>query len=261
MQKQSALKLARFSKLKAGRGSLTNVKTLLLTRPQAQSRALAHKIDTEFPDKATCLISPLLSIIPIGDLPDLSEFQALLFTSVNGVQAFAALDTAFTARCYCVGSRTAEAAQNAGFNAISANGTGAELISLVAKDLKPAVGPILHIRGEHTAGDVAENLALLDFTVEQAVLYRQHACDLSAAAQHALANGEVRGLPLYSPLTARNLAEILQKNPGWPCDGLTVLCISQNVAAEVQNLALGHVEVSATPDGAGMLSLIGRFLR
>ena len=240
---------------------MTNVKTLLLTRPQAQSRALAHKIDTEFPDKATCLISPLLSITPAGDLPDLSEFQALLFTSVNGVQAFAALDTAFTARCYCVGSRTAEVAQNAGLKAISANGAAAELISVVAKDLKPADGPILHIRGEHTAGHVVENLAQLGFTAEQAVLYSQQACELSAAAQHALANGEVRGLPLYSPLTARNLAEILQKNPDWPRDGLTALCISQNVAVEVQNLALGQVEVSAKPDAVGMLSLIGQFLR
>jgi uroporphyrinogen-III synthase len=239
---------------------LTSVKTLLLTRPKAQSRALAQEIVSGFPDKATCLISPLMAITPLGDLPDTSKFQAVLFTSVNGVQAFIDLGGT-TSKCYCVGTRTMQVAQAAGLDAVSANGAAAELIALVAKELTPEDGPLLHVRGEHTVGDIAENLTALGFTVEQAVLYRQAVCELSRTAQQALARGEVHGLPLYSPLTARRFAEVLAKNPNWPTQKLTALCISKNVAAEVKNLELGHVEVATKSNGAAMLVLIGQFLR
>ena len=240
---------------------MTNVKTLLLTRPKAQSCALAKEIEIEFPDKVTCLISPLMAITPIGDLPDISKFQALLFTSVNGVQAFIDLGGTTTSKCFCVGARTKRAAQAAGLDAVSANGAAAELIALVAKDVNADNGPLLHVRGERAAGDIAENLTTKGFTVEQAVLYRQEECDLSLAAKHALEGGEVYGLPLYSPLTARRFAEISAKNPDWPTQNLTALCISENVAAEVEKLELGRVEIATKPNGAEMLALIGRFLR
>ncbi len=239
---------------------MTNVKTLLLTRPKAQSRTLAQNIETEFSDKATCLISPMMEITPLGDLPDTSKFQAVLFTSVNGVQAFA--DLGGTAqKCYCVGTRTMQVAKAAGLDAVSANGAAAELVALVVKDLNPEGGPILHVRGEHTTGDIAEKLTAQGFTVKQAVLYTQQTCDLTDAARQALKRGDVEGVPLYSPLTARRFAEILAKNPNWPTQNLTALCISQNVASELENLTLRHVEIAAKPNGAEMLALIGRFLR
>jgi len=239
---------------------LTNVKTLLLTRSKAQSRALVKDIETQFPYKARCLISPLMAIVPVGGLPDISKFQAVLFTSVNGVQTFVDMGGRAT-KCYCVGARTAQVAQAAGMDAVSANGAAADLVALAAKDLNPEDGPLLYIHGEHTAGDIAQNLSTRGFTVEQAVLYSQQACDLTDAANQALAQGEVQALPLYSPLTARRFAKILTENPDWPMQDLTALCISQNVAAELRNLPIGHVELAAEPNGAEMLALIGQFLR
>jgi len=239
---------------------LTNVKTLLLTRPKTQSRALSQDIETAFPGKAICLVSPMIAITPTGELPNTSKFQAVLFSSVNGVQAFA--DLGGTARkCYCVGSRTKQAAQAAGLDAVSADGAAAELVSLVAMELHPEGGPILHIRGEHTTGDIAENLAAQGFIVDQAVLYKQLACDLTDAAREGLAQGNVQGLPLYSPLTARRIARILKENPTWPTQKLTALCISQNVADALRDLNLGRVEIATGPNGAAMLALIGQFLR
>ncbi|MHA1128738.1 MAG: uroporphyrinogen-III synthase, partial [Alphaproteobacteria bacterium] len=110
-------------------------------------------------------------------------------------------------------------------------------------------------------GDIAENLTKRGFVVEQAVLYRQRACDLTDAARQALAQGQVQGLPLYSPLTARRFVEILAKNPSWPTQNLTALCISENVAEELRSLTLGRVEIATEPNGAAMLVLIGQFLR
>ncbi len=239
---------------------MISVKTLLLTRPKAQSWALVKEIETGFPDKAACLVSPMMAITPVGDLPDTSKFQAVLFTSVNGVQAFVDLG-GMAEKCYCVGGRTTQMAQAAGLDATSANGAAAELVTLVATDLNAEDGPLLHIRGEHTAGDIADNLTTHGFTVEQAVLYRQQACALTEAARQALAQGDVQGLPLYSPLTARRFAEILTQNPDWPTQNLTALCISQNVGDIVRNLGFGRIEIAKAPNGAEMLALIGRFLR
>ncbi len=239
---------------------MTNVKTLLLTRPMAQSRALVKEIETKFPDKAICLISPMMAITPIGDLPEPSKYQAILFTSVNGVQAFADLGGNH-GKCFCVGNRTVQAAQAAGLNAVSANGAAVELVALVERDIDPVDGPILYVRGEHTAGDVAENLIAQGFTVDQAVLYTQQECELTDAARDALAQGAVQGLPLYSPLSARRFVDIMAKNPGLPTQNLVALCISQNVAAELRHLTFGRIEIAAKPNGAAMLELIGQFLR
>lgn len=240
---------------------MTKVKTLLLTRPKVQSHALAQNIETEFPDMATCLISPLAEITPTGALPDTSKFQAILFTSFNGVQSFADLGGTTSRKCYCVGARTMQAAKAAGLNAVSANGAAAELIAKVAEELTPANGPLLHVRGEHTAGDIAENLTAQGFTVEQAVVYRQPPCGLTNTAQQALAAGDIEILPLYSPLTARRMAEILASNSDWPTQDITALCLSKNVAAEIENLNISAVEIAAKPNGEAMLALIGRFLR
>lgn len=240
---------------------MTEVKTLLLTRPEALSRALAKDIETIFTGQARCIIAPLMAIVPVGKLPDTASFQALLFTSVNGVQTFAAMGGITDRPCYCVGARTADAARNAGLNAISANGATADLVALVTKDLAPEDGALLYIHGENTAGDIAGELSNLGFSVSSEVLYQQAECEFSKATLNALENGEVGGLPLYSPLTARRLVKLLVDNPTWPTEKLTALCISENVAAEVRDLPFECVLVSAIPNGAAMQALIGEYLR
>lgn len=239
---------------------MTKVKTLLLTRPEAQSRALAKYIEDRFPKTVRCITSPLLAITPTGKLPNTSDFQALLFTSVNGVEAFITAGGATNRPCYCVGARTAQVARTAGLDAISADGSATELVALVSKN-NAADGPLLHVRGTHTAGDVAEKLAALGFDVRTAVLYHQDVCDLHSQATRALADGAVDAVTLYSPRTAQRFAEILQQNPDWPARNLTALCISENVAAEVDNLGLASVQVAQNPNRTEMLSLIDRFLR
>lgn len=202
-----------------------------------------------------------MAITPLGRLPDTTKFQALLFTSINGVKAFAALGGSVSVPCYCVGEHTASAARNFGLPAISANGAAADLIVSVANDLNPTDGPLLYIRGGTAAGNVAEELVDREFSVISEVLYQQKKCELTQTAEQALAQGEVNALPLYSPLTARRLANVLENNLEWPTDKLTPLCISENVASELRNLPFAHIEVASEPNGAAMLGLIGQFLR
>lgn len=238
---------------------MTDVETLLLTRPAAQSRALAIDIEDRFSGKATCLISPLLEIETTGTLPDLTKFQTIIFTSVNGIKAFVDLGAKHP-HCICVGERTAKAARAHGFTALSADGAAAELIALAIDNLSPTAGPLLHVRGAHTAGDIATQLRNHGFTIEETVLYQQHALTLNQPAQHAFTSNEITAIPLYSPRSARLLLEQIIANPAWQRDRITALCISPNVSAELATSGFRTVKTASAPTGAAMLTLIGHFL-
>jgi len=238
---------------------LTEVKILLLTRPIAQSRAFAHELESRF-DNLKCLISPLLEIQQTGVLPTLSPFQALIFTSVNGVQAFAARTDDRRWPCFCVGDRTTAAAKSHGFSAISANGGAPELIELVASTLSPTDGELLHVRGANAAGDIVTGLAAHGFKVRKSVLYRQLSLPLSMQATKALAAGEIDGIPLFSPRTAQLLEAKLITNPAWPLDHITAFCISPNVTSVIKSLKLRHIETAPTPTRSGMLAIIEAIL-
>ena len=237
---------------------MTKVKTLLLTRPEAQSRALAKDIE-EISPTTKCLISPLLEIAFCGEIPDTSGFQALIFTSVNGVDAYAKLHGNMDMHCYCVGTRTADAARAIGLKVTSANGTAADIVAAILQELTPIDGPVLHIRGEHSVGDIVHHLAENGFEAEEIVVYQQKTLALNAMAREALQRGEVAGLPVYSPRTARLLAAMFAENPTWSTHSITALCISENVAAALGEADFGHCEVAEAPNGAAMLSLIERF--
>lgn len=239
---------------------MTKVKTLLLTRPKAQSRALVNQIETNFPDRTRCIISPLMVIAPTKNLPNLDGCQAMLFTSVNGVSAFADLGINTDLQCYCVGVRTAQAARDVGLQAISADGAAADLIALINKNLTPEVGSLLHCRGEHSTGDITASLSACGFDVREAVLYSQNSCDLTGKAQLALASGEVNAILIYSPRSAQQFHTAFA-NKKWHANNITALCISENTAAEIRSLGFECVEIAEKPDGAAMLTLIERFLR
>ena len=61
---------------------------LLLTRPERESRRFLAELAAE---RAEPLVSPLLDIVTTGPLPYLAGVRGLIFTSANGVRAYAAL--------------------------------------------------------------------------------------------------------------------------------------------------------------------------
>ncbi len=236
---------------------MTRIKTILLTRPKAQSLELADSLKATLPDAVKCLISPLLEIQPAGALPGLSSFQALLFTSVNGVEAFIQAGGKTDLACFCVGGRTEFAARAQGLNAQFAAGNAQSLISLVCNTLDPNHGPLLHIRGEHTTGDVVAKLTARGFSTRDAVLYRQNPLPLNSQACTAFLSGKIDALPLFSPRTARLLAVKLHENPTWPRAHITALCLSENIARELPEL--GAVKIAKTPSRDEMHRLIVQF--
>jgi uroporphyrinogen-III synthase len=109
-------------------------------------------------------IEPLPAALP--------AFDALAFTSANGVRAFARLSERRDVPVFCVGGRTTEAARDAGFaNAVSADGDVAALIDLIESRTLTSVR-LLHSGNETSRGDLAGTLTSRGRTAAFVPTYR-----------------------------------------------------------------------------------------
>lgn len=214
---------------------------ILLTRPQAQAERFAQALG----DVQT-VISPLMRIelLPLG--VDLAEYQGLIFTSENGVRACGASDMP----AYCVGDRTANAAKAIGMQAVSAGGTADDLVALVVRNAVD--GKLLHIRGEHTRGDVAARLRECGQQVDDVVAYRQVAVPLNNQARAALEGEHAVIVPLFSPRTA----QLFFKDLGQIKAPLHIIVISEAVGAAVS----GDYSVAKAPNSTAMAQAVIRQL-
>ena len=217
---------------------------VILTRPLEQAERFARSL----PAEARPVISPLLRIVPKDTGVDLGAYDGFLFTSENGVKAIATTVQARGRLAYCVGDRTAEAAESAGFTAQSANGTVEDLIAMVAE--QAPTGRLMHVRGAHTRGDVASKLAATGIKAEGAAFYDQLAEPLSMDARQILA-GRRCLVPLFSPRTA---ALFVAGCPVAPV--AEVICISAAVSKALEGGRFADIATVAAPTAAAMLDEI-----
>jgi len=228
----------------------------LITRPIEDAKPLADALAER---GIEVLIEPLLEVTPLDDAEiDLDEVQALLFTSANGVRAFAGLNARRDLKALTVGDGSAEAARRAGFTQVeSAKGDVEALAALVVDRLKPEDGVLFHAAGTVTAGDLKARLEGLGFHVRRAQLYdAKIATALSTETRANLTLGGIDIVLLFSPRTARTFAE-LWRGAGAPgLTGIQALCLSAAVAREVDKLGWAAVEIAARPDLPSMLALV-----
>jgi uroporphyrinogen-III synthase len=216
---------------------------ILLTRAPAQADAYAATLTATFGDRLRLIRSPLLRITDVPGLVDLDGIHTLLFTSVNGVEAFAARTARRDLPALCVGEKSAEAALVAGLSARAADGTAEGLLRLALGEGLGKTGDFLYLRGRHTARDLAEKLVAGGCPAREQVVYDQQAVPLSDDARDALAGGPVL-VPLFSPRTARLFAA---GAAGIDLDRATALCISDNVAVAIAKAGFGRVIVANDP--------------
>ncbi len=221
---------------------------ILLTRPEEAAAGFARRLKAAFGPVQT-LISPLTGVEWADVAPDISQFNELIFTSRNGVLAYQRLGPPAGLRAYCVGAATAKAANDAGLNAISADGDAGALIDLITG--APPGGPLLHLRGAETRGEIAERLFRSGIETHEAVIYRQITLPLSAQAKALLQGKTPVIVPLFSPRSAARFAV------NAPFDAPIFLAsISEAVAQNLHGLgAQAHVTASH-PDAEAMLQAI-----
>jgi uroporphyrinogen-III synthase len=200
---------------------------ILLTRPAEQSAAYKSVLEAEFGTRLTIIVSPLLEIRYLATTLRLEGVAHLLFTSMNGVAAFARLSKRRDIPALCVGARTAKAAQMAGLDARSANGSVDDLIGLA----KSCAGPFLYPRGVHMARDIAAELRAGGQQVDEAIAYDQRPLGLTKQAEAVLTDDAPCLVALFSPRSARLFMDECQ---ALAQHRVIAICISQNVADQLE---------------------------
>jgi uroporphyrinogen-III synthase len=230
---------------------------VLITRPREDAEALAAILRAEGVEP---VVAPLLAIRAAADgALDLAGVQALLFTSANGVRAFARRTAVRALPVFAVGDATARAAKDAGFARVeSAAGAVNDLAALVRARLDPARGALLHGAGADVAGDLAGVLGAWGFAVRRVVLYRAaKARRLPEAVTRPLAEGALDGVLFFSPRTAATFVSLARQAGVVPSLArLDALCLSEAVAAAVREVAWRAVAVAIRPDQPALLQLV-----
>lgn len=221
--------------------------TVLITRAEPDALRLADELRNRWGCGVGVVLSPLLEMVPVGDMPDIRGMAGLIFTSRYAVEIFARLSPRRDLPCYAVGPATAAAARDSGFTVRQADGDAPALVALIKKD-RPG-GPLLHLRGAHMAYDIAGALNEAGVPTSEAVLYKQRAGRLSDEARLLLAGTAPVILPLYSPRSAAILFE--QIHPSAP---LLIAAISANVAGNVPEGVALMLRTAQNPDADAMLA-------
>lgn len=226
---------------------------ILLTRPREQSLRFAGQITEAF-GPWDILISPVLAIQPLAVSPLEGSFSDLILTSLNGADQAGGLGFPLPRHAFCVGERTAHAARQAGFTATTVGSDAESLIAALLR-MRPA-GRLLHLHGVETRGAVADRLTEGGIPTLSLAIYDQVARPLTDDARRALDGARPVILPVFSPRTARIIAE-----QGPFTAPLQVVALSAAVAAALRPLSPDRLEIAQSPDAAGMLDAMGGILR
>lgn len=223
---------------------------LLLTRPAPQSQRFAQEVRARL-GEVPVVISPLMqTVFHQPDLPDL-PFRAVILTSETGVKATSRLGTALPALAFCVGNRTAADATAAGFDARSADGDVHALAAMILAS--GLAGPLLHLRGEDSAGNLAEMLTKGRIETHSAIVYTQTPCPLTDQALALFRQDTPVLAPVFSPRSARLLAAALPQTRVAP---LWIAAISPAAADVARALNPARLVTAAHPDGENMLHAV-----
>ena len=229
---------------------------LLVTRPRDEADRFAEDL------KAlghTAILAPLLTIETRQETPDLEGIGALVFTSLNGVRAFADNSSERGLPSYVVGNRTAAAARAAGFTDVqSADGNVDKLVELIASTRENEASPLLQVTGVHMAGDLGKQLSRRGYEVRRAVLYEAKSLDrLPDAARTALETGDIDGAVFFSPRTAASFVQLVRASGlEHSTENLLAFCLSPAIAAEAGAVTWANVRVAAHPTQAALLAAL-----
>ena len=184
------------------------------SRTAERVRALGHE----------AVLAPLITIVPCGYDTNTSDAQAIIFTSTNGVRAFPDARGARDRIVLTVGDATAAAAREVGFTDVrSADGDVRSLAALVKRDLDPAKGKLIHIAGDHVAGDLGGDLRAAGFSVERRLAY----ASVAASPLPEAFSGPLDLVLFHSPRAAERFIALGAPN----ASALTAGCLSATIAA------------------------------
>lgn len=216
--------------------------TLLITRPAPQDAQFADQLRVRVGCNVPVILSPVLCIEATGAAVDPNGVEALIVTSRHALEHIPQTDLPV----WLVGPKLAELAEDKGLRVAHVAEDGTALAAAIGVESPGA--PLLHVRGDHVALDLAGDLRAGGIACEDVVVYRQVAQPLSAAARSALTGESPVVLPLFSPRSAA-----LVFDGGHITAPVVVAALSDAVAGKVPRGAARDIIVAQRPRMAAML--------
>jgi uroporphyrinogen-III synthase len=228
---------------------------VLLTRPAFDAARTAEKLAAL---GCRTIIDSVIEIeMTDTAIPDLN-FDAVVFTSANGVRAAAGFARLRKMPVFAVGTRTAEVARECGFGNVGiAAGDVNALGDRIAAELPPG-SRLLHPAGEDRAGDLPGRLSRNRISVETIVLYRakpQKA--LKAETLEAFRAGRIDAVLHYSERSAATFVQLADA-AGIDEDIRKTrhVCLSAAVAAPLKLVGLSCA-IAAVPEETALFEALG----
>ncbi len=226
---------------------------VLITRPEAEAQNLAD-IVAEHGFKP--FIEPLLMVEALDfDLPDLEQYQALVFTSANAVRVASKQIEGRDCPVYCVGAQTEEVARGCGWLHVKAAGGNVKALAafLAEENLNPDA-PLLHLAGQ----DIAAPIIVPGFVIECLAVYKaQQAEALSPECLCLLKQKDIEAVLFFSVRTAQAFAALLEKYERTESiSSIKALCLSDSVLRSVSHLPWQDVRAAKAPDAKALVELL-----
>lgn len=224
--------------------------TLLLTRPAAQSAEFLALCESALGRKIACVISPVMRIVDVGPIPDVSGHATLVFTSSNAVRRLGEAAVLAGRRAVTVGEATAALARDYGAEAVALGSTAEELCAAADRIVPPA----LLLRGRHARGDIAARLVRAGVPTDEVIVYDQAGEPLTSEAA-SLLGGQRRVIaPVFSPRSA----ELLSASASITAP-VIVIAMSPNVAEAWKGP--GEIRIAQNPGADAMCACTLEALR
>jgi uroporphyrinogen-III synthase len=235
---------------------------VLITRPAADATELSAALRTHGHE---VLFDPLLTT---SEEPgsaaalerSLPGVQAVVFTSPNGVRAFAAASRRRNVPVIALGDATNAAARAARFGEIeSVDGDAEALTSLVVGRLNPLGGALLVVTGAEVGRDLARVLGAAGFSVRRVALYRaEPAQAFSSKVVAGFKSGTIDAAVFFSPGTATVFGRLIAASGfASACDSMTAVVTSPAVGAALKGISWDNLVVARAPTQAAILEAFG----
>ena len=144
---------------------------------------------------------------------NLLNYQAVIFTSSNGIRFMNIEKFNLKIKCFCVGSVTELNAKKAGFiNTYSSEGTVDSLIELIKRTLDPKSGKLLYLSSEFISKDLDTDLIKAGYSVNRISNYTSFPVEqIDNKTLDFIKKNPPDAFFVYSSRSAKNLFNLINK--------------------------------------------------
>jgi uroporphyrinogen-III synthase len=216
------------------------MRTLLLTRPQTDSEALAATLAKQEIDT---LIQPVITIKYIDKPAHPHDTEAIIITSRHALPAIAGC----TLPCYVVGMQTAESAKQSGFHVAGEAATAQELSRIL-----PPEKTFFYPSGRH----VSYNFEPLD--TRRTIVYEAQArTGLEPDIIQAIKQDTLDGVLFFSTRSAEIFCALIKHHHlGHHLQTLVAYCLSAQVTQACEVHIWKAIRTSCQPTQQSMIELV-----